>query len=528
MQVATLRRRPASRTDSRSLTTRSVGVGAIFVAAMFGVAIPRYGVVVLLPGGLGLLFVAWRWPTTTVTLSIVAAALHSGIFLALRLSVGGAPLSLFDMVPSLVLVSAISIRSRDPSLARGANGAIKLVMVVVGAGTALGAIMGFAYGNPSYLVLQVLRLEVQLFLVLIACAVAGNSPRWREAVVRGIIWGGVLAAVEILVAFFFSVVTGSSFWSLFPFGDKVSSNLQRDIATGDLAPLRQNPVSAFLLLPPLALVATRVGPRDGMLTGLFIAAGVVWLSRSFWAALALMLAIVLAFCVKHRRADFRNLLRRLAPLIPIAFVVVVVAGGIVEQRFQQATIASVSTDQSTAFRAAETQAALQRITSTPFQFVFGLGTGTVIEHPYLRQRAAPSALLENGVLSEWANGGLAVMLGSALLFFGAGLRGWRSAARTGPRDARGALALLSLALPVLWLEGLVGGTLQLLEPTTILWLLAGTAMVQRSDPTWVPLGPRRAQPSIREPRHHERNGAAIRKRHARPSDVETGREGGRP
>lgn len=461
----------------RRRSREPVMIPAALAAAVLGAAIPVIHQVIVVPFGLALVFCAWRWPTRTMPVCIGAAALHNGIFLSLRIGTGGVPLSLFDLVPPLLIVSALSIHRREPTAARRANEVLVLVLVMVGTGTALGAVLGASEGTASHLLLQVLRIEVQLILVLIACLIAGSSSQWRRAVIRGVMWAGILASVEIVVAFSFTVLTGTDLWSLFPFGDKVE-NAQALIVNGNLAPLRQNAVSAFLLLPPLALVATRLGRRDGVLTGLFLAAGILWLSRGFWAALAVMVVVVIAFRVR-RGEPHRGALRRLAPLVPIVLALVAIGGSVLEQRFNQATTANVYNNPSNEFRSAETNAALHLVTKDPSNFVFGLGTGTLIQHPYVSLRPVPSAILENGVLSEWVNGGLLFMLGSALLFFGAGLRGWGFAAREGPRGDRGALGLLALALPILWLEGLVGGTLEVIEPTTILWLLAGTSLAQK-------------------------------------------------
>lgn len=450
-------------------------LGWVIAAAALGAAIPYAPGVVVVPFLLLLLWCAWRWPAMTVSLAIAAAALHSGIFLSIRLNAGGAPLSIFDVVPLLVFVSALSVRQKEPAASQDVRGPLKLAVCLVAAGTVLGALIGFTQSNPSYLILRALRLEVELLLVLIACLTAGSSSQWRKAVVRGIVWAAVLASVEILGDFFFTILTGSSLWSLFPFGDQIE-NVQGAIATGQSSVLRQNAVAAYPILPALALVATRLGRRDGILTGLFLSAGVAWLSRSFWSALAAMMVIVVVFHLRDGHSiSAGHALKRLAPVVPMALVLAVLGGAILQERLSVAT--SGATNTSNEFRVAETQAALDRVTGSPFNFVFGLGAGTLVDHPFTN--GAPlSPLLENGVLSEWVNGGLALMLGSALLFFVAGVRGWSFAARAGPEGARGALGLLSLALPVLWIEGLVGGTLQVIEPTTILWILAGTALAQ--------------------------------------------------
>jgi len=348
------------------------------------------------------------------------------------------------------------------------------VVIVTGAG--LGALLGVTEGNSKYLVIQAARLEVDLLLALLACLFAGACPAWRRAVIRGVFCAGALAAVQIIVAFFFTLQTGSDFWSLFPFGGR-TDDAGTLLSSGDFAAaLRQNAVPAFLVLPPLCLVATRLKQRDVFIGGVLLTASIVWLSRGFWVATGATLALIAAFRVTKQGVELGTLMRRIAPVMLITATVLVIAGGVIEHRFNEATTSNRSNNLSNQFRAAETSAALDRLESSPFHFVFGLGTGELVTHPYINYRPALSALLENGVLSEWVNGGLAFMLGSAVLFFGAALRGWGMASRHGLGTPLGALGAMSLALPALWLEGLVGGTLTLVEPAVVLWLLAGTVL----------------------------------------------------
>lgn len=438
----------------------SVAIGALAVVAPIAVA-----------GGFALtmcVIIAWARPTVAITACLVIASVHRGLFLYLRIEPGGYPLSVFDLLPMLLLVASVSlaVKARDSTRTGRAHlaGAAALIL----AGLVIGVILGASEGAGKYELLQVIRLEALILFSLVAALVAGHIPQWRGAVLAGVKGIAICVAAQLLITFCWSLATGSYFWSLFPFGRTVDENLLGKAQTGNILVLRENAISGFLILPVLSLLVFRAKGRDTIMLMLLVAAGVVWLSRGLWVAMFVTLLISMA----RQAASGRLTSVRVATIaVPTAVIVVVVflgSGGILAQRLTEIT--SFTGDASVEARTGETEANLDALEEGVGSLVLGLGAGVVV------LPEGSSALLENSVLSTWTNGGLPTLIGVTLVFFGAAVRGWRLTARDNEPGAV-ALGAMGLALPVLWLQGFVSGTLRIEQSALVLFLLAAAVLV---------------------------------------------------
>jgi hypothetical protein len=170
-------------------------------------------------------------------------------------------------------------------------------------------------------------------------------------------------------------------------------------------------------------------------------------------------------------------LATIASSIGVAVLVLVLTSGdVLGQRFSETT--NLVGDRSLEIRASETETTFAALTAGAAQFTLGLGSGVATtEDP---TSGESSALLANSVLGVWANTGLLGLIGVTALFAGAGFRGWRLALWDSDPD-RAALGAMGLALPPLWLLGLVGGTFSVPEPAVTLSFLAATVLVTPSS-----------------------------------------------
>jgi hypothetical protein len=415
--------------------------------------------------------VTWARPTFAVAACIVVASLHRGVFLSLQVEPGGYPLSAFDVLPLLLLLASFSIavKVRDPAPA--VRGPLTVCAAMIVAGLGIGVVLGASEGAAPYELLRVVRLDALALCVVISALLAGHTRQWRRATLIGLTGAGVCVATQLLITFSWALATGTGFWSLFPFGAPVS-NLLGEVQGGNILALRENAISGFLILPALSLLLYRFQGRDIVMLMLLVAGGLVWLSRGLWAAMLLTLVVLLA----HRAASGRLSGVRFATIASsvaaAVLVLVLISGGILGQRFGEAT--NLAGDPSLQVRASETGATLEALTGGVGQFTLGLGSGVVTAGA--KWRGESSALLENSVLGVWANTGLLGLVGVTILFFGAAFRGWRLALWEAEPD-RAALGAMGLALPALWLQGLIGGTFSVPEPAVTLFLLAATVLV---------------------------------------------------
>ena len=420
---------------------------------------------------LGAAIFTWTRPATAVVACIVTASLHRGLFLYLRVETGNYPLSVFDVLPPLLLLASVSLASRGRHPAPPTRAPLAVCTAMIFAGLVMGVIIG-ASEAAAYEMVRVLRLEGWILCVLVCAIVAGHLPQWRKAVATGLLGAGLCVAAQLLVSFGWSLATGTYFWSLFPFGRSVG-NLAGNIQSGNVLTLRENAVSGFLILPALSLLILRFSGRDFAMLMFLVAGGLAWLSRGLWVAMCLMLIIALAHRVASGRLSGAKLTRIVIPVVAAVCTLLLASGDILGQRIGETT--NLRGDVSFDVRRLETEAALEALAEGPGSMVFGLGSGVVVDFPRTSAFGKRSALLENSVLGLWTNTGLLGLLGVTLLFFGAALRGWRLASDRDHPD-RAVLGSMSLALPVLWLQGFIGGTFTVPEPAILLFLLAGTAL----------------------------------------------------
>lgn len=460
----------------------STVVGALVVVAPAVAA----GAFVLTLGAL----VAWTRPTLAIAACLVVASLHRGIFLYLRIEPAGYPLSVFDGVPLLLLLASVSLAVRARQSAFPRRGPLAICAAMILAGLVVGVTLGASRGAQSYELLRVVRLDALILCVLTSVLVAGHTPQWRRGVVIGLMAVAASVAVQLLITFSWSLATGNYFWSLFPFGRAVDDNLAGKVAAGNILTLRENAIAGFLLLPALSLLIFRFKGRDFVLLALLVAGGLVWLSRGLWLAMFLTLMIPLAHRAASRRLTGVRVATIAIPIVAIVSIVFLASGGILEERLADTT--NLAGDISLEQRSAETQVNLNALGQGAGTLLFGLGAGVV---------AVPGsvALLENTVLSMWTNTGLLGLIGITALLFGAGTRGWQLASRSADRDSA-ALGAMSLALPVLWLQGLIGGVLSLEQSAVVVSVLAATALV-----TPVEARGRSTQPSQPDPRGDSTN-----------------------
>lgn len=438
----------------------SVAVGVLAVLAPIAVV----GSFLLTMG----VIVAWMRPTFAIAACLITASFHRGLFLYLRIEPGGYPVSVFDVLPLLLLLASVSLALKE----RRPDTPPRALLAVCGAMILSGLIVGVALGTSraaaDYELVRVVRLEILILCAIAAAFIAGHVPQWRRGILTGLVGVAVCVAVQLLVTFSWSLATGNYFWSLFPFGRTLDINLLGEVQTGNILTLRENAISAFLILPALSLIVFRFKGRDVAVLMLLVAGGLVWLSRGLWVAMFLTLLITLAHRATSGRLSGVRFGAIALPVMVVVSVVFLASGGILGQRLGETT--DLGGDSSLQTRANETQANLTALGQGPGPLLFGLGTGVVVS------AEGSSALLENSVLATWTNTGLLGLIGVTVIFFGAALRGWRLAAN-GHNQETAALGAMSLALPILWLQGLVGGTFSVPEPTLALFLLAATVIV---------------------------------------------------
>jgi hypothetical protein len=411
---------------------------------------------------------AWAFPSVTLIGCLLATALHFGIFLKYRLSVGGVPVAAFDALPPLVLVSAISMRRRNQSLSTfRLRGPLLLALVLFVLGSLIGAGLGLAAGADTYQLARVLRVEVGLLLVLVAAVIAGHIPQWRSALKKGLYWAGIVSAVQILFTYVFALAFNYSFWSLTPFGAEVdvtealTSGAVNNIQTINLAP--------YTMLPAFALAATRLTRTDQVVLGLILAASAATLSRGFWLMMLGTVVVVLFFRIGALRRDLRKAAAMIGVAAAALAAVLWFSGSLLEERLEQTLGPG---DESAQFRKAETEAAFSRLRSDVPTFFFGSGTGIVVEHPGLGAANEQSPILENSALARWLNLTLLSLIACALLVGAAFAHGWRLA-RGSPEPG---LEVMVLPAPFLALGGLFSSTLFAIIATGPIWLVAGTIL----------------------------------------------------
>ena len=458
---------------SRAGSLSAVGAAATAVAGGILTVIAPVALVVSLLL-IAAVVVTWARPTFAVAACIVVASLHRGVFLYFRVEPGGYPLSAFDVVPLLLLLASFSIAAKVRGPAPAVRWPLTLCAAMIVAGLGIGVVLGASQGALPYQLLRVVRLDVLALCVVTSALVAGHTRQWRRAVLVGLTGAGVCVATQLLLTFSWVLVAGTSFWSLFPFGDP-AGNLLGEVQGGNILVLRENAISGFLILPALALLLYRFQARDIVMLMLLVAGGLVWLSRGLWAAMLLTLVVLLAQRATSGRLSGVRFATIASSVAAAVLVLVLISGGILGQRFGETT--NLAGDPSLQLRASETEATLETLMGGVGQLTLGLGAGVVTTEP--KRGGESSPLLENSVLGVWANTGLLGLVGVTTLFFGAAFRGWQLALWEA-EPGRAALGAMGLALPALWLLGLIGGTFTVPEPAVTLFLLAATVLVTPS------------------------------------------------
>lgn len=421
-----------------------------------------------------LVIAVWTWPTAAVTGAIAVTALFQGLFLHYRVDFVGAPASLPDALPWILLLAGIALHSKGSAARLPTPTQPGLIALgLLGAGLIVGATTGILNSAPPYQFGRVLRVEAGLLVALTAGLFFGFEPAWRRAARNGLLLAGVLAAGQFLVNYFWTLTFGQTFWSLFPFGYSV--DLGASITGDNINLLRTNAVSTYLLLPLLVVASVRTGVIHRVGLALAGSAILVSLSRGFWAASVLAVILILIYLVFRLRRPLFKTLAWAFVLAATAMTVVSVTGGVLQTRFDQIL---TLTDASSYYRQQETAEAWAQLSASPLSLLSGTGAGVIISHRNLNANSSldQTSNLENSVLSRWTNFGLFSLLGTILLISGSVVRGWRSRARDN-FDAD--LAAMTICLPVLFIGGLVGGTLLSLQGTMSFWILAGTILSAR-------------------------------------------------
>lgn len=442
-------------------------LAAAAICLALGVLLVRAPLAVVIAVGLVVLCVlAAGYPVQTLWVSVVASALHGELFFKLRVSAVGVPVSLFDVIPVLILIAALALRARYPR-ERPQASLLALVFWLSLAGLGLGVLIGLSRGAELYQLGRVMRLEIALLLVLVAAMMVAHIPEWRQALRASFSLAGVLMAAEILISYAWPRVTEESLWAIFGLIDP--SEVQGAISSGSDVPLRDIALNPYVMIPAFCFAAVRLLPRDLLVIGLIVSAALLSFSRGAWFAMVAAAITVVAFKLVSRRPRVASVLQAGIPIGIAAVVAISLAGDALSSRFSQTLSRQ---DASAAFREAETRDVFRHLAQDPATFVFGLGAGTVIEHagPRFLPRPEPSPLLENNLLSKWTNASALSLTAVIILLFGAFGRGWRLARLHGGP----AIGAMGLSLPALALSGLFGGTLNWVPFTGPVWLLAGT------------------------------------------------------
>ena len=422
-----------------------------------------------------LLASAWAFPRGAVIGCLAAAALHVGLFLSIRIYVGSFPLSLFDIVPPLLLISAIAVRSRTPDVGRGVAQVPAAIAGLFIAGLLIGPLVGLSSGADLYELLRVVRIELGLICAFAAAVIAAPVADWRRAVVTGLLIAGVIAGLEFLTSYLWYELTGKSFWAMFAFADVEGLNPDANVREGDIGAIKTVYVSIFLLFPALCVGAVGLGRWSRLLMALMLAAAFVSLIRGAWVGSVITLGTVLVATLWARDIRPTRMMRMGLLALPVLAAAAIVAGSLIQSRFDTSLN---DADVSASYRLSESKEVFGRLTSDPISFVTGEGTGVVITHEKTirNPKYKPSARLENNVLSRWTNLTLFSIIACALLFFGAALNGFRGL-RAGIGDITDAkLSLMSLCLPAVWVGGLYGGSLLYLQVSLPFWILGGTML----------------------------------------------------
>lgn len=449
---------------NRGLLLHVTAVAACIAVARLVVWSPLFALIAF--GLVALCIVSWVYPIETLFACVMAAALHGGLFFKLRASVLGVPLSLFDLIPLLLLICAIALRARYPSERRFPRMLVAVFWLSLG-GLLAGALLGLLTGAELYQIGRVVRIETALLLVLLAAGVAGHIPEWVRALGTSLYVAGVLVAVEILVTFAWLHLTGGSIWAVVGLVDP--ADVRGAISSGSDVALRDLALNPYVMIPTFCFAAIRLLRRDVVTISLIMLATLFSLSRGAWFGVVVAIVAVVAFRLASSRGTKTPVLRASVSIAIAAAVAIPLAGDALSNRFDRSL---TTNDASATFRERETKDVLRLLTADPGTFIIGLGAGTVTEHTgfAINPKTESSPLLENNVLSKWKNTSLLSLVAAVSLLLAGFARSWRLARVKGSP----AIYAMGLSLPALGLSGLFGGTFNWVPFTGPLWLLAAT------------------------------------------------------
>lgn len=445
-----------------------------FAAVVLGVLVaiqPKDGLVVLL-AALALLAIAR--PTWAIVGVMVLAAVNNDVWLTYRLQVGSTPVSVLDLLPFVLLLSAALMRPPAPRPRNPLMLGVAIGLMAVG--LIIGVVLGLSHHAGLYQLVQVARIELGLLITLLATALAGHVPAWRRAVLTGFIAAAWIVGIELILTYAFPVLIGKSFWGLL--GISSTADVSQQVATGNVSVLRSVAINSFLVLPVIGLLAIDRKPRTYLLAAVGIVGLIVSLERSSWLALAVTIALVLAFMLLsggHRSVQAV----KLVVIAVAAFAVAdIVAGGYVTSRLSNTNLSGQGTDISANYRTLETRVVWSTLRSSPGRLLEGTGTGVDVPAYQAVQATEDdytgSTDLENSLFSRWVNFTILSVAGAALLLLVAFRGAWQLASAGGNSTIR-KLGALGLCLPVILLASPISGALEG-QGTLPYWLLAGTVL----------------------------------------------------
>lgn len=459
---------------------------ATLAAAVTGFLVAYMPVGLLVPALACTFGLALSYPAQVLTGSLVLAGLHVGVFLLFRIDVAGVPLAAFDLIPALLLASAVGFRRGTSSSGFRAPAAFIACAGLLAAGAILGLVLGFVESADPYQLLRVGRIEVGLLMTLGAVAIAGDIPEWWQAVGRGMHLLGWFVAAQVIVFFTAAFVFGINLGAALGLQDVVS--VEDALTQGNVNVLRAAAIPAVLMTPALVLALVRGERRDTLLVVMILLASAFTLSRGTW--LITIAALLLGLTVRARiRGERRATQRLIIASIAALSAVVIFGSGIIEERLNWEGSSTSSAARSVDVRSQEAEYAFRELLSSPEQFFLGVGAGSIIDYPLLGQVAArrgDTPILETSLLARWTNFTLLSLIGAVLILTlsaVASLARLRDDRRLGEllRAPYAAVYGLALSGPALVLSGLVSQSLLAPIGTLPLWLLAGTVVRGRRD-----------------------------------------------
>jgi hypothetical protein len=365
-------------------------------------------------------------------------------------------------------------------------------VVLLAGGLLAGSLVGIANQAASRPLIQVVRVEAELLVVLVAALLAGSSRVWQRSMVTGLYVAATVAAGLEIVSFLYETGFGHPLWASFPFGAQNVASFVGTLTPDLVASTRDNYLATFIMLPALALTVYRLDRGDVALLVAIVIGTAVSLSRAMWLAATVTVVISLAArLVSGRRLRGDATVGLLAGMIVAILVLGSLGGGALSARLAGSFS---SGDVSAIRRQSETSQAFGALRKSPFTLVAGLGAGAFI--PTIHQ-TQDTAILEDQLLAKWTNFGLLSLVGTIGLLLLGGATAFRSLKRHVPGDVGVEVMALGLALPALLLVSVFSGTLLELSVSLPIWLLAGTVLATAHRPETASRGGR----SRSAPRH---------------------------